>query len=154
TDLHLMQGPITVFDGGAYAGDAKIEDLSPGGQRLISYALDLDTEVAPQSKGQLQQMLSVRLTKGILYTDFRYGRTHQYTIKNSGKRAKKVLVEYPLDSDWKLIEPKEPTEKTRDLYRFAMQAEPGKPASLNIEEQRVVNQQVAIGNLDDNAIKI
>ena len=51
TKLHLMQGPITVFDGGAYAGDAKIEDLPPGTQRLISYAMDLDTEVAPQSKG-------------------------------------------------------------------------------------------------------
>ena len=34
TDLHLMQGPITVFDGGAYAGDAKIEDLQPGTERL------------------------------------------------------------------------------------------------------------------------
>ncbi len=30
TGLHLMQGPITVFDGGSYAGDAKIEDLPPG----------------------------------------------------------------------------------------------------------------------------
>ena len=28
TDLHLMQGPITVFDGGAYAGDARIEDIA------------------------------------------------------------------------------------------------------------------------------
>src|SRR5437773_297360 len=27
TALHLMQGPITVFDGGAYAGDARIDDL-------------------------------------------------------------------------------------------------------------------------------
>ena len=27
TDLYLMQGPITVFDGGEYAGDARIEDL-------------------------------------------------------------------------------------------------------------------------------
>ena len=56
TDLHLMQGPITVFDGGAYAGDAKIEDLPPGSERLISYALDLDTEVAPESKGQPEQL--------------------------------------------------------------------------------------------------
>ena len=48
TDLHLMQGPITVFDGGAYAGDARIEDMQPGTERLISYALDLDTEVAPR----------------------------------------------------------------------------------------------------------
>ena len=27
--LHLMQGPLTVFDAGAYAGDARIEDLAP-----------------------------------------------------------------------------------------------------------------------------
>ena len=48
TKLHLMQGPITVFDGGVYAGDARIEDIAPGSERLISYALDLDTEVAPE----------------------------------------------------------------------------------------------------------
>ncbi len=51
TKLHLMQGPVTVFDGGAYAGDAKIEDLQPDTERLISYALDLDTEVAPETQG-------------------------------------------------------------------------------------------------------
>src|SRR5207244_3366397 len=45
TALHLMQGPITVFDSGAYAGDARMEDLAPGQERLISYALDLKTEV-------------------------------------------------------------------------------------------------------------
>ena len=67
TDLYLMQGPITVFDGGVYAGDAKIEDLPPGSQRLISYGLDLDTEVAPQSKGQPEELLSVRLLKGTLH---------------------------------------------------------------------------------------
>ena len=44
-----MQGPITVFDDGAYAGDAQIQDLPPGTERLISYAMDLDTEVAPTS---------------------------------------------------------------------------------------------------------
>ena len=52
TDLHLMQGPITVFDGDTYAGDAMIHDIPPGSERLISYALDLDTEVAPESKSQ------------------------------------------------------------------------------------------------------
>ena len=64
TGLHLMQGPITVFDGGSYAGDAKIEDLPPGAERLISYAVDLDTEVAPQSKGQPEELLSVKLHQG------------------------------------------------------------------------------------------
>ena len=64
TGLYLMQGPITVFDGGTYAGDAKIEDLPPGTERLISYALDLDTEVAPETKGHPEELLSVKLFKG------------------------------------------------------------------------------------------
>ena len=51
TKLHLMQGPVTVFDGGAYAGDARIEDLQPGTERLVSYALDLDTEVCAREQG-------------------------------------------------------------------------------------------------------
>jgi hypothetical protein len=41
TDVHWMQGPITLFDGGEYAGDARIEDIPPGATRLVSYALDL-----------------------------------------------------------------------------------------------------------------
>src|SRR5262249_56609997 len=32
--LHLMQGPVTVFDGGVYAGDSQMPDLSPGSKRL------------------------------------------------------------------------------------------------------------------------
>ena len=55
-------------------------------------------------------------------------------MKSSGKNAKTVLIEYPLDTNWKLIEPKDPTEKTRDVYRFAVTAEPGKPATLKIVE--------------------
>ncbi len=45
SSLHLMQGPITVFDGGTYAGDAQITDLAPGAEQLVTYAMDLDTEV-------------------------------------------------------------------------------------------------------------
>ena len=45
--LHLMQGPITVFEGTNYAGDARILDLQPNEERLISYAIDLGTEVNP-----------------------------------------------------------------------------------------------------------
>ena len=57
--LHLMQGPITLFDSGAYAGDARIEDLAPGQDRLISYALDLKTEVEPKLEGGTQELATV-----------------------------------------------------------------------------------------------
>lgn len=153
TGLHLMQGPITVFDGGTYAGDAQIEDLPPDSQRLISYALDLDTEVAPESKGYPEQLISVRLVKGVLYTSRKYQRGQEYTIKNSSLKPREVIIEYPLEYGWTLVTPKEPTEKTRDVYRFAVTAEPGKPAKLLVTEQQVVDQSVQLTNLDDPTIQ-
>ena len=79
----------------------------------------------------------MRLIKGVLYVDHKHQRTHKYTVKNSGKKAKTVLIEYPLDPNWKLMAPKEPTEKTRELYRFAVEAEPGKPAMLEVVEEQI-----------------
>jgi hypothetical protein len=153
TGLHLMQGPITVFEGGSYAGDAKIEDLPPDAQRLISYAVDLDTEVAPQTKGRPEELLGVRLIKGALIATRKYVREQEYTVKNSGKAEKKVLIEYPFDASWKLVKPEKPAEKTRDLYRFAVDAKPGEPALLKIEEERTDSQNIAMNNLDDGSIQ-
>ncbi|MBX9789824.1 MAG: hypothetical protein K2Y37_12975, partial [Pirellulales bacterium] len=59
----------------------------------------------------------------------------------------------PHDANWNLIEPKEPAEKTRDIYRFAVAAEPGKPAELAMREEMVASQQVAVTGLDDNMIQ-
>lgn len=152
TDLHLMQGPITVFDGGAYAGDAKIDDLPPKAERLISYAMDLKTEVAPQLKGNPEQLLSVKIAKGTMEISRKFSRTHSFTVKNSDTKEKTVLVEFPYESDWKLVSPKEPTEKTRDKYRFAVKAQPGKPVTLEVVEEQVVGQSLALANIDDNSI--
>jgi hypothetical protein len=154
SNLHLMQGPVTVFDGGVYAGDARIPDLPPGTDRLISYALDLDVEVAPTSNYRPQDLLSVRLEKGVLIATHKQSRTQTYTIKNSGGAKKRVLIEYGFDPQWTLIEPKKPAEKTRDMYRFAVAAEPGKPAELKIEEQQDVRQDVAVTSLGDDAIRL
>lgn len=149
---HLMQGPITVFDGGTYAGDAEIKDIGEKSERLISYALDLDTEVANETKSQPDQLTSVRIAKGTLIASRKYQRTQNYTVKNSGHHAKDVLIEYAHDPNWNLLEPKEPAEKTRDLYRFAVAAEPGKTATLKVEEERTDNQQFALSNIDDGTI--
>jgi hypothetical protein len=149
-----MQGPITVFDDNAYAGDAQIQDLPPGSERLISYALDLDTEVAPTIKQQPAALVSVRITKGTLLTSYKHARTKTYTIKNSGKKAKQVLVEYPIEQPWTLVEPKEPAEKTRAQYRFNVKADPGKPSTLDVKEEHTQREQIALTNLDDNRIGI
>jgi hypothetical protein len=152
TDLHLMQGPITVFDDDAYAGDAQIQDLPPGSERLISYALDLDTEIAPAVKQKPAALVSVQISQGTLQSSHKYTRTKTYTIKNSGKKAKQLLIEYPIEQPWTLVEPKQPAEKTRAQYRFLVKAEPGKPAKLDVSEEYTQREQIALTTLDDNRI--
>ncbi len=152
TKLNLMQGPITVYDGGAYAGDARVEDMAPGSERLLSYAVDLDVEIAPRAVVKPEEIVSVRVEKGTLIASRKLAREKKFDVKNSGDKAVKVLVEYPLESGWKLVKPAKADEVTRDRQRFVVIAEPGKPAVLDVAEEMLVDQRIVITNLDDNAI--
>jgi len=132
--LHLMQGPITLFDSGTYAGDARIEDMPPGQDRLISYALDLKIEVEPKLEGGTQELATVSLKKGTMLISRRLVEDRTYLVKNRDTKAKTVLIEQPYRADWKLTEPKEPAERTRDLYRFSLAVDPEKSATLRVKE--------------------
>ena len=152
TKLNLMQGPITVYDGGAYAGDARVEDMAPGSERLLSYAVDLDVEIAPRAVVKPEEIVSVRVEKGTLIASRKLAREKKFDVKNSGDKGVKVLVEYPLESGWKLVKPAKADEVTRDRQRFVVIAQPGKPAVLDVAEEMLVDQRIVITNLDDNAI--
>ena len=144
SSLHLMQGPITLFDSGTYAGDARIEDLPPGQDRLISYALDLKTEVEPKLEGGTQELATVSLKKGTMLISRRLVEDRTYFVKNRDAKAKTVLIEQPYRADWKLAEPKEPTERTRDLYRFSVAVDPGKSATLRVKETLPIQESILL----------
>jgi len=153
TDLHLMQGPITVYDEeGGYAGDARIEDMSPGAERLVSYAVDLDVEVVPRSEGRPEEIVNVRLVKGTLLVSRKLARVKLFEARNPGKNAVKLLVEHPLQAGWKLVRPENPADKTRDRYRFSVTAEPDETVTLEVAEELPVEESHAITTLDDDAI--
>ena len=50
--MPLTQGPMTVFEGSVYAGDTRVLDLQPDEERLVSYAIDLGTEVTAKTGQQ------------------------------------------------------------------------------------------------------
>ena len=155
TGLHLMQGPLTVYDqagGGSYSGDARIEDMAPGTERLVSYAVDLDVEVAARGEGRAEEIVNVRLVKGALFAARKLARAKVFEVKNSGKNAVKVLLEHPLEGGWTLVAPEKPEEKTRDRYRFAVVAEPGQPVTLEVAEEMPIEETQVLTNLDDGAI--
>jgi hypothetical protein len=152
TPLHLMQGPITVFDGGTYAGDARIEDLAPGQDRLISYAIDLKTEVEPLAGAGQQDLLTVKIKKGTLIATRKASEEKTYNVKNRDQKKKTVVVEHPFRPDWQLIDPSEPTERTRDAYRFAVDVDAGKGDRVHVREQKQFDEQVQLTNIGSDLI--
>ncbi|MGD0724968.1 MAG: hypothetical protein ABSB63_05335 [Spirochaetia bacterium] len=152
SSLHLMQGPLTVFDGGTYAGDAQITDLAPGAEQLVTYAMDLDTEVEAQQGASPVTLVSVKISKGVFFSTNRQQRERIYSIKSRGAKNRTVLLEHPFQSDWTLAEPKEPAERTRDAYRFALPVAAGKSAKLSVVETRTVAQSVSLSSLGGDQV--
>ena len=152
TPLHLMQGPITVFDGHAYAGDARIDDVAPGQERLISYALDLKTEVEPLSRAGQEELTTVSIRKGTLLATRKLIEEKTYNVKNRDQKKKVVLIEHPFRQEWKLTDPAQPAERTREAYRFTVTVDAGKSAKLSVKEENQLQQVVRLADSGSDQI--
>ncbi len=152
--LHLMQGPITVFEGANYAGDARILDVEPNEERLLSYAVDLGTEVNPVPSSDNGRLVTVKVNKGILYSQTKVRETKTYTVVNRNDQERLVLVEHPVWNDFHLTDDTtKPAETACDVYRFEVKAPAGKTVTQVVNEEKVVNEQVALTNSNDDQMR-
>lgn len=148
TGLHLMGGPITVFDGGAYAGDALVEDVNKGDERLITYAVDLGVEAKVERSSKPQALSSVKIENGVLIASSRERLETTYTLQNRAGEPRTVLVQVPIMADWKLIEPAKADEETRNYYRFKVAVPAGQSGKLVVAMERPLVETVALLNWD------
>ncbi len=136
TGKTLDGGPITVYDGGAYAGEALMETLKGGDKRLISYAVDLGTRITEAFGNQSDLVREIHASRGILTTRIAAQETRTYTIRNVDQKAKTLIVEHPLRQGYSLLSQK-PVEKTSSAYRFEIKLPAGGTESFPVSEERV-----------------
>jgi hypothetical protein len=154
TGLHLMQGPITVFDGSSYAGDSRVMDLQPNEERLLSYAVDLGTEVETVNDNPKHTLTKVKVVKGVLYTTTRQVEGRTYRAVNRSQQDRTLLIEHPYRPDFHLTSKEQPAERARDVYRFELKLPAGKSASETVTEERDLQSQVQLSSADDNSIRV
>ena len=152
TGLHLSGGPITVFRDGAYAGDAQVTNVAPREERLLSYAVDLELVVDHETPKYRQETVDVSAKSGVLHVTRKHQREHVYTFRNKSDAPKTVLVEQPVEAEFKLVEPAKPAEQTADDYRFRVQVPAGKTAELKVVTERPVAETIALINADVNLL--
>ena len=151
TKLHLKGGPVTLFDGGTYAGDAIMEDVPPGDTRLISYAVDLSIVGERQTLGTNSTRRTLTIHDGVLTVTTRTRSETKYVFKSKAQTDKTVLVEHPFEADAKLVTPAAATERTPTLYRFAVPIPAGKTATLDVITETPIASAVALLDGDLNS---
>ncbi|MBF0308695.1 MAG: DUF4139 domain-containing protein [Magnetococcales bacterium] len=139
----LPPGPVTLYDGDLYAGEARFEHLSAGADQLLSYALDLDVEVVRQGGPTQRRLESVKMVKGVLELSRREKRVQRYSVRNRGKEARQVVVIQPREAGWEMVSPATRKETGRS-WRLPMTVAAGAQAPLEVVEERLQSQQVAL----------
>jgi chaperonin cofactor prefoldin len=147
----LDGGPITVYDGGAYGGEALMETLKTADKRLISYAVDIGTRITEAFGGKQAVVREIHAARGVLTTKLAAEETRTYTVRNVDKKAKTLIIEHPLRQGYTLLNQK-PAEKTASAYRFEMQLAPGASQDFPVSEERVYDQTYQVTSLTPDVI--
>jgi hypothetical protein len=142
----LDGGPITVYDAGAYSGEALMETLKAGDKRLISYAVDLGTRITEAFGSKQALVREFHASRGMLTMKIAAEETRTYTIRNVDQKAKTLIIEHPLRPGYTLLSQK-PAEKTATNYRFEIALGSGATQEFVVNEERVYDQTTAVTNL-------
>jgi hypothetical protein len=143
TALKLPAGPITVYDNGAYAGDARIGNFVPGDRRLISYALDLDVTVDSSNRTS-EQIVAAKIVRGMLEIQRKNVYLTTYTIKNKADQPRTILVEHPYVPERKLVEPEKYEEKTDDMYRLRISVDKDSTKDFPVRQEQITGETIAV----------
>jgi hypothetical protein len=155
TGMNLSQGPITVFEGSTYAGDTRVLDLQPGEERLVSYAIDLGTEVAVKNGNNTNRITKVKAVKGIVSTETLIREEKVYDISNRSTTDRTVLIEHPnrKGQGFAFVGDHKPAEEAADVFRFSVPVASKKDLSYTVTEERTQGASITLTNGQENQIR-
>ena len=150
--VRLPSGPVTVFDGAVYGGDARIPAMTTDEERLFSYAVDNDTSVIVRSSSIPEEIISLKVVDGYLETGNRLVTSTVYDVQRLGSDGIRLLIAHPLNQGWTVESGVKPVSETATQRRFEIDVPAGTTKTLTVEEHRIQSQKVALNTLRDDRI--
>ena len=147
TGKHLLQGPMTVLEKDAYAGDAQIDNVPPDQSRLVSYGIDLDVMVSQRFE-QAESVVGAKVVKGTLELNRKLVQTTTYAADNKSAQDKELVIEHAVQPEWKLVDTPKPFETTQSVYRFKGAAPANKVTTLAVKQEWVRNETISLVDND------
>ncbi|MFH1082439.1 MAG: hypothetical protein V1751_03510 [Pseudomonadota bacterium] len=154
TGLTLEGGPLTVLQGGSYAGEALVNTVKPDEQRYITYAVDLGLHVSTKTGSKSEAVDQVVINRGVLRMHRAIIETKTYTLDNKNVRTKTVVIDHPYHATWKLLNKEKPIEITDNYLRFEVKAPERQITKLDVVEMRDSWETVMVTNLTPDQILV
>jgi hypothetical protein len=152
TGKTLDGGPITVYDAGAYAGEALMETLKEGDKRFIAYGVDLGTRITTRLDSGTANVREVHLRRGVLTLRHAVQESRTYTITNVDANRKTLIIEHPLRPNYTLLSEVKPKEITTTARRFEVTVGGRATENFLVREERVYEQSTSLTNLTADAL--
>jgi hypothetical protein len=155
SSLTFEDGPITVIDSDAYAGEAVLQRFKPCETRFVSFTLDLATLVTVRLKDDREPVFMVRAVGGILEVHYHQTEQKGYTLTNQTDHPHTVYVEHPIQEGWELTDdtPK-PAGKTSKLYRFRVELAPRQTTQLLVTQRHEAAEGFELTNLSRSDVEL
>jgi hypothetical protein len=150
----LDGGPITVYDTGAYAGEALVETIKDKDKRFISYGVDLGTRISTNQNSQNNNVRELHAHDGLVITRYALVQKRVYAIRNVDNRAKTLIIEHPLRANYHLIDTAKPSETARDVYRFEVKIPANGSLDFPVTEENVFDQQTSVSSMTPDSLLV
>jgi len=149
SDKPLPEGPMTVMMGQSYVGDARIDHIPAGAERMISYAVDLEVQVQRDGQQQDTQLTQGKIEKGVLMLQKTRQRETTYHATNESAQVRNLIVLHPRQVDWQLATQERMLEETEQHYRVPLNLDAQSEQSLTVKETRVDWERIQLGHLNE-----
>ena len=153
TGLVLDGGPVTIFEAGNFLGNAIMKRLQTGEKTLLMYALDQSLKVRYEwGKETTSAYLAVAKDGYLIIKRWRIGQL-RIKVENTSNEGKVLLLEYPKQSGWDVLNEKGTYTEKDGYLRFEMKAEPKKMTEFIIKLRRDDSQTFYLTNISERDIK-
>lgn len=147
TGLTLEGGPMTVLEDETYVGEAMLETIKPGEEKLVPYSVELGCLVTKDHRSETHNIHRVRITGGYMYHDFFRLSKAIYKISNNSDRKMDFFLEHRFNKGWDLKDTPKPYETTENFYRFRFDVGAKDNIKFTVTEEHLEYQTYSLSSL-------
>ncbi len=152
TGLTLEGGPVTIYEGEMYAGEAMLDTLGPGEERMLPYAVALDIEVKVE-RDYLEAQVEQRAGRGTWSEKKAFYTKTRYRFTNRSGKVQVAIVEHPHSQD-ELVNTPDPVSETRDFRRFQLELPLKGSRTLEVTEKSVAVERLTFTQIEPHDVVV